>query len=111
MKTYRRLAALTLALGYAASLAALVASAACASAPAAQPATPRTDAEIAAAVKTQLATDSKINPFAVQVDVRDGTVTLSGRVPDAETRDRAERLARGVAGVRGVINLLTSSDA
>ena len=108
MKTHRRLAALTLALGYAAALAA---AAACASSAPARPETPRSDAEITAAVKAQLATDTKINPFAVEVDTRNGMVTLSGRVPDAEERERAERLARGVAGVRGIINLLSVGDA
>ena len=108
MKTYRQLAALTFALGFAAALAAAVG---CASGAAGRPETPRSDEEITAAIRIQLATDARLNPFAVTVDTRDGVVTLSGRVPDAEERERVERLARGVAGVRGVINLLSVGNA
>ena len=102
MKTHRRLAALTLALGYAAVLAALIASTACTSSAPARPETPRSDAEITAAVKAQLATDTKINPFAVEVDTRSGMVTLSGRVPDPRSASapngwRAASLACGAS--------------
>lgn len=82
---------------------ALVATTGCASGPGGQIGS---DAEIARAVRAEIAADSQLNPFLVTVDTRDGVVTLSGRVPAADDRVRAERLARGVAGVRGVINLL-----
>lgn len=72
---------------------------------------PRPDAEITAAVKAEFAAAPEINPFTVEVDTRDGVVTLSGRVAAAEDRVEAERIARSVAGVRRVVNLLEVGDA
>ena len=99
MTTHRTRALALLALAGALALAA-----ACA-APAPAPSN-RSDAEITTAVRAQLATEPKINLFDVTVDTRDGVVTLSGRVRADADRVKAEKLARGVAGVRSVINLL-----
>jgi osmotically-inducible protein OsmY len=98
MRSYRRTAVFALALAFA-----LAATASCASGSGAQT---RSDAEIARAVRAEIAADPSLNPFAVTVDTRDGVVTLSGHVLAADDRVRAERLARGVVGVRGVVNLL-----
>ncbi len=66
----------------------------------------RPDADVAADVRSRLATVPEINPFTVEVGVRDGVVTLSGHVESAETRIQAEKLAREVAGVVRIVNLL-----
>lgn len=66
----------------------------------------RPDADVAADVRARLATVPEINPFTVEVGVRDGVVTLSGRVESAEARVEAEKLAREVAGVVRIVNLL-----
>ena len=42
----------------------------------------------------------------IDVDARDGTVTLTGLVERPGSRDRAERVALGVAGVERVDNRL-----
>jgi osmotically-inducible protein OsmY len=97
-RTARRTAGSTLAV--AALLAAALGCASAAGGP------PRPDAEIAADVEARLATAPEINPFTVAVDVRDGVVTLSGRVAGADDRARAEKLAREVPGVRRLVNLL-----
>lgn len=62
------------------------------------------DAAITAKVKSKLAADPEINPFNIDVDTRDGVVTLSGTVEKAEARSEAEDLARGTDGVRRVVN-------
>jgi osmotically-inducible protein OsmY len=88
----------------AALVAVALAAAACAGAPAAPPAQ-RDDAEISRAVTAELAA-AELNTFQIQVDTRDGVVTLSGSVTAADQRVEAEKLARGTPGVRRVINLL-----
>lgn len=64
------------------------------------------DVLINARVKAALAADSAINPFNIDVDTNDGVVTLQGRVEREGTRTRAEKLARQIAGVRRVVNLI-----
>ena len=62
------------------------------------------DAGITSKVKTRLAADPEVNPFNIDVDTDEGVVRLSGHVDDADTRAEAEKLARGTAGVRDVVN-------
>lgn len=62
------------------------------------------DTVITSRVRTALLKDSDIRGTAIQVEVVDGTVQLSGFVRNAHERERAERLARDVAGVREVKN-------
>jgi osmotically-inducible protein OsmY len=70
------------------------------------------DATISASVKTNLATERTRTLTAVDVDTVDGTVYLTGMVPDAETKKRAGEIANEVEGVRRVVNnLQTSSTA
>ncbi|MBL0426327.1 BON domain-containing protein [Ramlibacter alkalitolerans] len=65
------------------------------------------DAKIASDVQSSLANDPDLAAMKIDVHSRDGTVTLVGRAPDPAARDRAGQLARGVAGVKTVDNLLT----
>jgi hyperosmotically inducible protein len=62
------------------------------------------DAKITASVKTKLAADNLKNLVKVDVDTVDGVVHLQGTVPKAQDKAEAERLARGVTGVRQVNN-------
>jgi osmotically-inducible protein OsmY len=64
------------------------------------------DANTTAAVKTQLARDKVSTLTRIDVDTNDGVVALNGTVESAEQRARAEQVARGVSGVRSVINNL-----
>ena len=71
---------------------------------------PRTDANIAAAVRQALEWDALIPHTHIQVAASNGWVALHGSVERARDRDNAERLARRHEGVRGVYNL-TELDA
>jgi osmotically-inducible protein OsmY len=66
----------------------------------------RADAETQAAVLDALIADDEIHARGVDVEARDGTVTLSGIVEVPSQRDRAERVALGVGGVSRVVNKL-----
>jgi len=56
------------------------------------------------AVQTRLLTE--LDDVAVDADVRDGVVTLTGQVPDESVREEAADLARSVPGVVDVRNRL-----
>jgi osmotically-inducible protein OsmY len=65
-------------------------------------------------IKSKLVTtytlNSRLNPFAIEVEVNQGIVTLSGTVETNVDRDLAVELARGVSGVNDVMNLLQLDD-
>jgi hyperosmotically inducible protein len=64
------------------------------------------DSNTTAAVKTQLARDKVSSLTRIDVDTNGGVVALNGTVESAEQRARAEQIARGVGGVRSVVNNL-----
>lgn len=64
------------------------------------------DASITARVKTKLTADPELNPFNIDVDTRDGRVTLTGRVRSTAARAEAEKLAKATQGVKSVENEL-----
>ena len=66
----------------------------------------RADADTEAAVLDALAADEQVHARDVDVDVKDGAVTLNGLVEVASQRERAERIALGVPGVASVDNHL-----
>ena len=66
----------------------------------------RADADTKAAVLAALIDDDDLHAANIDVKANDGTVTLSGLVEFARSRDRAERVALGVAGVAQVHNRL-----
>ena len=53
--------------------------------------------------------DKELNPLRIDVDTRDGVVTLSGSVPSAAAKARASEIAQNVKDVRSVNNQLTLS--
>jgi osmotically-inducible protein OsmY len=65
---------------------------------------PTTDDYINDSVKQKLAADTYVKGGGLTVDVKDGVVTLSGKVAEAKQRDKAERLAKKVHGVKSVVN-------
>ena len=70
----------------------------------------RSDAAITADVKAQLAMDEGLASLTeISVTTNNGAVTLSGNVDTAQSRSRAEGIARGVDGVDSVINNLRSA--
>ena len=66
----------------------------------------RADADTEAAVLDALNADTAAGASGVDVDVRDGAVTLSGLVERVSQRNRAERDALAVPGVASVHNRL-----
>jgi osmotically-inducible protein OsmY len=67
------------------------------------------DAAITGKVKAALATDKQVSALDVHVDTVQGKVQLSGAVKSPEQRQRAEEIARSVAGVQSVNNSLAVS--
>ena len=65
------------------------------------------DAAISAAVSLELIKDKEIGVFAINVDTKDGVVTLKGSVHTQTVRDRSATIARSFNGVQSVDNRLT----
>jgi len=64
------------------------------------------DDRIYDAVRRRLADDADVKGAGFDVTVKNGAVTLLGRVHDAAARDKAARLAKKVKGVTSVDNKL-----
>jgi hyperosmotically inducible protein len=67
---------------------------------------PYRDARIEAEIKARLVAEHDANLTRLGVVSSDGTVYLSGAVPSPQQKARAETVARGVTGVRKVVNTL-----
>ena len=57
-------------------------------------------------VRRRLADDATVRGAGLTVTVKDGAITLEGRVHDEKARDKAARIAKRVKGVTGVTNKL-----
>jgi hypothetical protein len=66
-----------------------------------------TDSAVTAAVKTNLIRDPSLSALKIDVETRDGVVSLNGITYDEEGRARAERIARANKGVVQVNNFLS----
>jgi osmotically-inducible protein OsmY len=64
------------------------------------------DLAIQLIVKTRLFDDPEISGFTINTEVRRGVVTLYGRVPSAELRNRALDIAGSARGVNRVVDKL-----
>ena len=62
------------------------------------------DSAITSKVKANYLLEKNFRSFKVSVETKDGIVILSGFVDDAATKNRAERIAAGVKGVKSVKN-------
>jgi osmotically-inducible protein OsmY len=67
---------------------------------------PTDDNYISDSVREKLASDSVVKGGAIDVDVKDGVVTLKGNVQEAKQKSKAESLAKKVKGVKSVVNKL-----
>lgn len=65
------------------------------------------DAALTAAVKAKLLADRKVSGLKIDVDTRDGMVTLSGTVRSQAEKDEALRLARKTENVKNVTDQIT----
>ena len=61
-------------------------------------------------VQTALMQDQLTGEYGIEVLDNNGVITLKGVVPSREVSERAEAVARDVAGVQGVINELELGD-
>ena len=68
---------------------------------------PITDDSITDQVRIKLANDVVVKGGALQVDVKQGVVTLAGSVEELKQKEKAERVAKKVKGVKQVINNIT----
>jgi osmotically-inducible protein OsmY len=57
-------------------------------------------------VRLKLAGDVTVNGGALEVDVKDGVVTLRGKVRTQKAKDKAAKVAGKVKGVKRVVNEL-----
>lgn len=64
------------------------------------------DATITTKVKSALLADPEISGLKIDVDTMQGKVRLKGEVKTLALRKKAESIARGVAGVQSVNNML-----
>lgn len=64
------------------------------------------DATITAKVKTALIAEPDLKGMAIDVDTAQNVVTLNGTVANDDARQRAERIAKQVEGVKEVRNQL-----
>jgi hyperosmotically inducible protein len=64
----------------------------------------QSDPGITTAVKSKLAADDTVKAYRIDVDTKDRVVTLSGEVDNAVAKARAVEIARGVEGVREVVD-------
>jgi hyperosmotically inducible protein len=69
-----------------------------------------TDASITAAVKMKMADDPLVGAFDIDVDTKDGRVTLTGKVKSQAEADKAVAIARSVEGVKSVSSNLAIGD-
>ena len=68
--------------------------------------TPVTDDTIFDMVRLKLASDPDVRGGAFDVQVKDGVVTIKGRVDKESYKQRAEKLTKKVKGVKSVVNQL-----
>jgi osmotically-inducible protein OsmY len=64
------------------------------------------DGTITAKIKSKMALDEYVKASAIDVDTKDGIVTLTGTVATGRERDRALQLARETSGVKQVVDRL-----
>ena len=68
---------------------------------------PISDDAISDFVRLRLASDPDVKGGALQVEVKNGVVTLAGTVENQRLKDKSARLAKKVKGVKQVVNNIT----
>lgn len=66
------------------------------------------DAAITGSVKTAMIAEPGLKAMQIDVDTKNGVVTLTGTVDSAADKARAVQIAQGVTGVSSVIDRLTT---
>ena len=65
------------------------------------------DEAITASISAEFAKDADLSAFKINVDTKNGNVSLNGPAPTAAARDKATKLAKSIKGVASVSNNLT----
>jgi len=65
------------------------------------------DVSLTSKIKADLVDSDKVDALDVNVDVKNGNVTLSGYASTPAERDKATQVARNVSGVKSVDNNMT----
>jgi hyperosmotically inducible protein len=65
---------------------------------------PVTDDYLSDEIRSKLASDQVVKGGAIEVEVHDGAVTLKGKVEEEKQKDKAEKVAKKVNGVKSVKN-------
>jgi osmotically-inducible protein OsmY len=68
------------------------------------------DASIKQEIRRQLVQDDRLDDSAIEIEVRDGEVTISGRVRHYADMQRVEQLACATEGVKLVRNRLAADE-
>jgi len=68
---------------------------------------PVSDDAISDQVMIKLSSDPVVKGGGLKADVKNGVVTLSGSVAEQRQKDKAGKIAKGVKGVKSVINNIT----
>jgi|ERR1017187_5828517 osmotically-inducible protein OsmY len=68
---------------------------------------PVTDDFLVDTIRQKLAADQVVKGGAIEVVVKDGVVTLKGTVEEDRQKNKAEKIAKKVSGVKSVTNQLT----
>ena len=69
-----------------------------------RPTSPSRTTQIYDKVRIKLASDIDVKGGGLQVDVKEGVVTLAGSVESQMQKDKASRIAKKVKGVKKVVN-------
>lgn len=67
----------------------------------------KSDVGITTAVKSKLAADDTVKAYKIDVDTREGVVTLTGEVPSQAAKETAVQITRATDGVTSVVDNLT----
>ena len=67
----------------------------------------QSDPGVTTAVKSKLAADDTVKAYRIDVDTKDGVVTLNGTADTQANMSKAQTIARGIEGVKSVDNKLT----
>jgi osmotically-inducible protein OsmY len=70
---------------------------------------PVSDDFLSDTVRQKLASDDVVKGGAIDVEVKDGVCTLKGKVEEPRQKDRAEKIAKKVSGVKSVVNQIQIS--
>src|ERR1700752_423506 len=71
---------------------------------------PQSDAALSDKVLISLSADRDINGGALKVDVKDGVATITGVVETQRQKDKVNKVAKKVKGVKQVVNSITLKD-